>query len=88
MPNWKYTLKLKDLLSHADLNEGELDELNQGVSERIESFLENNKGLDEGLRFDLIDLGQEFLLCESVEEFNCILSCVYDVCDKHRVWVK
>jgi len=88
MPNWNYTLELKDLLTHEDRDQEQLNQLNQEVSNRIESFIENNRGLDETLCFDLEDLGKEFLCCESVEEFNSVLDCVYDVCDEHRIWVK
>jgi hypothetical protein len=87
MNKWNYTLQLKDLLTDGDINEEELRKLNAAFSSRINSFIKNNQ-LNEDLAFELQDLGEEFRLCESIGEFNCVLDGVYDVCDEHRVWVK
>jgi hypothetical protein len=95
MPNWRYTLPLKDLLSddeNADFNAASVVIAPQ-AAERVRHLMK--RVADDGhLYIELDEVADMFddVLNVPVEvaqvAFNDAMKMLYDLSDIHRVWVK
>jgi len=88
MANWKYKLKIKDLLTTETSKEAVKVTAGK-VSKRIESFMKWHPEDDFGWELDdIIDRFAGFVEDGDVEEFNHILDELYDWTDRELVWIE
>ncbi len=93
---WRYTLKLKDLLASGEGPDFDYDahalEIAGKMSERIKAFMGKLR-MQGDLYCDLDEIVDMFDdiskdVSADADDFNYDMEQLYDVCDRHRVWVE
>jgi hypothetical protein len=92
MARWKHELKIKDLFLHL---EGDQDEnakkVAPEVSARVAALSKRLTSKDPMLSSDLEEIADSFSVVheddEPSEMFNGVLSDLYDLGDRHRIWI-
>ena len=96
MNKWIYKLKLKDLLTEEETHESVVVTAH-GFVKRLNEFLQRLKQLELLARNEEVEEGIEGIIGlfeglieddnSNVNDFNRSMDILYDVCDRHRVWV-
>ena len=75
---WRYTVKIKDLLSHDDVTPEKAQELGWAVAQRLRY---SPLKLREMLAVGFEDVRDQ-------DDFNACMDALYDEADRQRVWVE
>ncbi len=102
MKKWKYTLKIKDLLTDSD-DQSKAQSIGRAIGERVNVFLKRNiKSLEDDYTLDDIcnrinnvntvgeweGLCPEWDDCPPITELNGVLSELYDWADRNDCWIE
>lgn len=87
MANWKYKLKIKDLLTDEEnLPESKYVEIASTIKDRIDEFIKKCDDIE--LCFALEEANDMLYMADDEETINDALGVLYDAADFHRIWVE
>lgn len=92
MPNWKHTIRIKDLLKHdAEDHDQTACEIGPVAAQRVKDLANKLTSREPFLSADLEEVAEALADVENEESpqeaFNDALANLYDIGDLHSIWV-